>query len=580
MTPPDKTLFSYWRHWTALLVLTCVLCLSGLAQFPVIDRDEARFAQASVQMAESGDLINIRFQDEARNKKPAGIYWLQTGAIKAFGATGKRAIWIQRLPSVLGALLAVLMTYWGAARMIGRRGAFIAASMLSLSALMIFEAHIAKTDAVLCGLAASCLAALAHLRHSQGPRKTKLASWVFWISLGLSIMIKGPVLPLLAILTLITLAIWERRNAWMKQLLNWPAIIIFILIWLPWVITIWIATDGAFFVDSLGKDFGGKIISAQEKHSGLPGYYLGTIWITFWPGCFLLIPGFAFAFRAVKNKKSSDAPVIKAMRLCLAWILPYWVLVEIMPTKLPHYVLPLFPALAVITAAAAITLISVNEFKFIRRVNALIYLIISTVIVGGIMATTTYFEGVNYVFYMIGTFSGVAAIVATFALWRNKMFLGLLSAGLSTMILSLPTYQFILPTIPQLRIADQLKNTFEEQNIKLPRHGGPTLISTDFTEPSLVYHFGTNVDVSGKTDLLNMEALKQGRIIILDALKEKAGPKLDMIKIQAQEQGLCLKTSAPIKGFNYSKGDRVELTVNRSVPCPETESVTNEKPAE
>ena len=580
MQSPDKTLFTYWRHWTALLVLTCLLCFSGLAKFPVIDRDEARFAQASVQMAESGDLINIRFQDEARNKKPAGIYWLQTGAIKAFGATGQRAIWIQRLPSVLGALLAVLISYWGAARMIGRKGAFIAAAMLSISALMIFEAHIAKTDAVLCGLSASCFAALAHLRHNQNPGKFKLPSWVFWIALGHSIMIKGPVLPLLVILTLITLAIWERRNVWMKQFLNWPAIILFFLIWLPWAITIWIATDGAFFADSLGKDFGGKIISAQEKHSGLPGYYLGTIWITFWPSCLLLIPGFAFAFRAVKNKKNSDAPVIKAMRLCLAWILPYWVLVEIMPTKLPHYVLPLFPALTVITAAAAITLISVREFKIIRRVNALIYLIISTGIVGGIMAATTYFDGVNYVFYTIGTLSGVAAIVATFALWRNKMTLGLLSAGLSTIFLTIPAYQFILPNISQFRIADQVKIAFEEQNIKLPRHGGPSLVSPDFTEPSLVYHFGKEVDVSGKSDLLDIDALKQGRIIILDRLKNKAGPKLDMIKIQAQEQGLCLKTSAPIKGFNYSKGNSVELTISRSIPCPENGIITNEQPVE
>ena len=128
-----------------------LVSLPGLSNLPVIDRDEARFAQASVQMAESGDLINIRFQDEARNKKPAGIYWLQTAAIKTFGKTGDRAIWVQRLPSVLGALIAVLATYWGTARMIGRRGAFIAASMLALSALMVFEAHIAKTDAMLCG---------------------------------------------------------------------------------------------------------------------------------------------------------------------------------------------------------------------------------------------------------------------------------------------------------------------------------------------------------------------------------------------------------------------------------------------
>jgi len=75
-------------------------------------------------------------------------------------------------------------------------------------------------------------------------------------------------------LTLITLALWERRNGWMKKLLHWPAIVLFILIWLPWAITIWVATDGGFFVESLGKDFSGKIVSAQEKHPGPPGYYL------------------------------------------------------------------------------------------------------------------------------------------------------------------------------------------------------------------------------------------------------------------------------------------------------------------
>ena len=98
----------------------------------------------------------------------------------------------------------------------------------------------------------------------------------------------------------------------------------------------WVTTDGAFFAESLGKDFGGKIISGQEKHGAPPGYHFAAIWLTLWPTCLLLIPGFAFAFRAVKHNNQSDEPVIKAMRLCLSWIIPYWVLVEIMPTKLPH----------------------------------------------------------------------------------------------------------------------------------------------------------------------------------------------------------------------------------------------------
>jgi len=563
MNSPETPRFPYWKHWLMLIVLTLCVTLPGLAALPVIDRDEARFAQASVQMAESGDLINIRFQDEARNKKPAGIYWLQTGAIKAFGKTGERAIWVQRLPSVLGALIAVLATYWGAVRMIGRRGAFITASMLALSALMIFEAHIAKTDAMLCGLATACFAALAHSRNGD----EKVSAWVFWIALGASIMIKGPVVPILVGLTLITLAFWERRNQWMKSLINWPAISLFFLIWLPWAITIWIATDGAFFAESLGKDFGGKIVSAQEKHPGPPGYYLGTIWITFWPGCLLLIPGLAFALRAVRKAHQSEAPVIKAMRLCLAWIIPFWVLIEIMPTKLPHYVLPLFPALSVMSAAAAITLISVDEFKISRRVNAVLYLIMSTAIIAGIMAASVYFGENNYFYYGLGILSGLAAIIATFALWRGKMNMGLITAALSAIVLTLPTYQFILPGLSQLRTADQLSASLQAQGIALHRNEGPDIVSPDFTEPSLVYHLGSNIDVSGKTDLLDMEALKAGRIIILDQLKEKAEPKLAMIKIQAMENDICISTSAPLKTFNYSKGNPVEITMTRSIAC-------------
>jgi len=299
-------------------------------------------------------------------------------------------------------------------------------------------------------------------------------------------MIKGPVVPILVLLTIMSLAIWERRNQWIKGLLNWPAILVFFLIWVPWSIMMWIATDGAFFAESLGKDFGGKLISAQEKHPGPPGYYFGTIWITFWPACLLLIPGFAFAFRAVRHNKHSDAPVVKAMRLCLAWILPYWVLVEIMPTKLPHYVLPLFPALCIIASAAALTLLSVDEFKVTRRINAVIYLIISTVLIGVIMGASGYFGDIQNGYYIIGILSGFAAIVATFCLWRGNMKLSLITGALSTIILTIPTYSLILPNLTQLRPADKLVQLFEQKNILLPREGGPPVASPDFTEPSLV----------------------------------------------------------------------------------------------
>ena len=580
MSSPERIKAQRLKHIAALLLLSLLVFLPGLTNLPVIDRDEARFAQASVQMAESGEFLDIRFQDQTRYKKPSGIYWLQTAAIKIFSENGERKIWAQRIPSTLGALLAVFAVYWGAARMIGRRGAVIAAGMLALSALVIFEAHIAKTDAMLLGLSACCLGSLAHMRHGGG----KKSAWVFWLALGTSVMIKGPVLPILVLLTLLMLAIWERKNSWMKRLLNWPAIIVFVLIWVPWAIIMWNATDGAFFVDSLGKDFGGKLVSAQESHPGPPGYYLATIWITLWPTCLLLLPGFGFAFRAVRNGKGSDAPVIKAMRLCLAWVLPYWILIELMPTKLPHYALPLFPALCAMAAIAAVTLLNVKEFSVLRRLNAGIFLIISTILIAAIMAGQSFYGpsemSESLYVYLIGGVAGLCAIIASFALWHSKMTLGLITAGLAAVIMSVPTYQFILPNLTKLRVADQIAVIFKEQNITLPRHGGPAVVSPHFTEPSLVYRLGGSIDVTDKADLLDMEAFSKGRIIILDYKHEGTKAIMGTIRNAASQAKLCTKTAPRFKGFNYSKGDDVDIAIIRTVQCSSNEASGQSQPRE
>src|SRR5712692_826168 len=97
------------RPYALLAGLCLVLYLPGIAAIPPLDRDEARFAQATRQMLETGDFLRIRFQDEARNKKPAGIYWLQAVAVSAFSSPAATAIWPYRLPSLLGAMAAVLL---------------------------------------------------------------------------------------------------------------------------------------------------------------------------------------------------------------------------------------------------------------------------------------------------------------------------------------------------------------------------------------------------------------------------------------------------------------------------------------
>src|SRR5437016_10442790 len=112
----DRVWLSGWRPYALLAALCFALYLPGIAAIPPLDRDEARFAQATRQMLETGDFLRIRFQGEARNKKPAGIYWLQAASVSAFSNPEATAIWPYRLPSLLGAVAAVVTVFaFGAA---------------------------------------------------------------------------------------------------------------------------------------------------------------------------------------------------------------------------------------------------------------------------------------------------------------------------------------------------------------------------------------------------------------------------------------------------------------------------------
>ena len=161
----DFAVGSHPRAVALLLLVALLSFLPGFFSIPPIDRDEARFAQATKQMVESGDYIDIRFQDEVRYKKPVGIYWLQGAVVKAARALGfERAlttIWLYRVPSLLGAIGAVLLTYWAALAFVSRRAALLAGLMMASCVLLGIERLIAKTDAMLLLTVVAAMGAMA-----------------------------------------------------------------------------------------------------------------------------------------------------------------------------------------------------------------------------------------------------------------------------------------------------------------------------------------------------------------------------------------------------------------------------------
>src|SRR4051812_36441202 len=149
----DIVTASRLRAVAFLILCGLLLFLPGFFNIPPIDRDEARFAQATKQMVETGDFVDIRFQDEVRYKKPVGVYWLRGAFGETASAVGlPRAqvrILLYRVPSLFGAIGAVLLTYWTALPFLTRRGAVLAGLIMCSSVLLGAEARLAKTDAVL-----------------------------------------------------------------------------------------------------------------------------------------------------------------------------------------------------------------------------------------------------------------------------------------------------------------------------------------------------------------------------------------------------------------------------------------------
>ncbi|MEL6861995.1 MAG: glycosyltransferase family 39 protein [Pseudomonadota bacterium] len=329
-------LSSGWKAWLILFAITFTAAAPGVFHMPAMDRDESRFAQASKQYIETGDYLIIRYQDEYRNKKPAGIHWLQSGATHLLGEDENLDIWTYRVPSWLGAAFATLATFWCGMVLIGRRAAFLGAALFGATLLLTSEAHISKTDAMLVFLTTWGIGALARFYMGEVKNPKRLAL-VFWFTMGCGLLIKGPVTPMVAAYAGFGAWVWAKSGEgkggdWWRPLIWWPGPALAAAMFLPWLIAIQFATDGTFLQGAVGKDLKDKFAGASEGHAGWPLYHLSHIPVWFFPAVLLLIPGMTLAWTKLRGssdaarKRGTDALLVLlalgALTALATWILP------------------------------------------------------------------------------------------------------------------------------------------------------------------------------------------------------------------------------------------------------------------
>jgi 4-amino-4-deoxy-L-arabinose transferase-like glycosyltransferase len=537
-------------QFLALIAFGWLALAPGIRALPPIDRDESRYAQASRQMLESGDFVRIRFQDEPRNKKPAGIYWLQAASAWLTGDFPGSEIWPYRLPSLLGALAALALTYGFGRSLFEPRTALLAAGLLGASLLMGAVARQAHTDAALLATAAAAQGALGSLYLARRRRETgpQAAVLTFWIAEGAAILIKGPVVPAVSLLTLLALSVADRDRGWWTALRPGTGVPIMLAIAAPWFIAISISGDGGFVADAVSRDLLPKLVSGQEGHGAPPGYYLLSMMLSFWPGSLFAVPALVHAWR-----RRGDP----ALRFALAWLAPAWIMFELVPTKLPSYVLPTFPALALITAHLVIAAASGAATPLDRRwpkAIGLLWLALALVLAATPAAIGMALGGgLDLPALGLGLFGAALALWVAHTAWRRRWMEAATVAILGSAVMLAADFGWILPAEEPLWLSRSAAASIARYN-RSP-DGSAAVASTGYTEPSLVFLVGTNVALVGPEEAARRLAAAPDRLALVRTDEDAA------FRRAAERQAIAYRRLDSVRGFNYSKGQWVTLTL-------------------
>lgn len=645
MTLLDR-LASGGRGYILLFFLTFFTALPGVFTMPALDRDESRFAQASKQMLETGDYIMIRYQDGMRNKKPAGIHWLQAGSTALFSSPEAKQIWSYRIPSFIGGAFATCFVFWAGIPLIGRRAAFLGALLFGTGILLASEAHISKTDGVLVALTTLGIGALVHLRQSEQHRKR--LSILFWFAMGAGFLIKGPVTPMVVFLALVCHSLWRRhglkwpmvlnaglilifidnyidfgvadqiigygikgvgglalticglqfardewKEGWFRDLFWWPGPALWVLMVLPWFISIQMATSGEFFQGAVGKDLKDKVVGASEGHGGPPGYHLVYLFSHFFPATLFLIPGLVLGVRKARTGERGDDGVLFLM----SWLIPTWVVFEFLPTKLSHYVLPAYPALALLCGYATWKLIEGVKLPVSRYISLGIFLlgaILVSVVASRIGVSlfeaeaigdfkTASAEAIRESWAQIPviewplTFVGIAIIGTTITFVMRKYELAIAFALMTSMTLGWHVRVTFLPKETWVQATTTARAALAEV-CGLPDQkdcgASPSQIhAIGYAEPSFVFTTGTDVKIDPDSSAAlppASEAPVMAYVVNLES-KSVAKDTVEAIVAAAKAQDRCVRKSASHYAFNYSNGDPahfIALRVEKG-PCEE-----------
>jgi 4-amino-4-deoxy-L-arabinose transferase-like glycosyltransferase len=352
---PSAPIRTHARWLTGLALAFAIVWLATLGARKLLNPDEARYAEIPREMIASGDWLTPRLNDLHYFEKPPLQYWTTAAAFEVLGQTEFAA----RLWCGLAGLAGIFVVGWMGTRLFGRNAGLIAAALLASSLMYFALGHVNTLDM---GFTLFLTLAIgAFLLAQQTPVKSSAERnfmLLAWVAAGLALMSKGIVAMALPALAFgVYTAIEREYSAW-RRLHIVPGLILFLIVCAPWLIAVSLANPGFATFFFVHEHFARFLTDVHRRVEPwwyfLPYLVAGALpWVSLAP---------AALFTAWRN--DSQQPTFRARRFLVIYIAVLLIFFSVSHSKLPPYILPIFPALALL---AADYIVSVQSKKTLRR---------------------------------------------------------------------------------------------------------------------------------------------------------------------------------------------------------------------
>jgi 4-amino-4-deoxy-L-arabinose transferase-like glycosyltransferase len=550
-----------WPLTTAAAVAVFCVYLFIAAHSTLWDRDEPRFSQATVEMIKSGNYLYPTFNGSLRPDKPIMIYWIMSLAVRL---CGENEIGF-RFVAALSIALAMLGTYWIGRRVLNPRAAFWSAVVLACTPLAAFEGTMATTDAFLLLIFVVTMATLIH--SFQGSFSWKHAL-VFGLLCSAALLTKGPVgigIPILGTLGTCWLGRGEIEPNWKSQGLVKLAVaaVLGIAIFVAWGIPANNATvsklypKGEYLELGMGHHVVERASRPLEHHGGsfllmLP-FYIPVVIAGFLPWT-LFLPA------SLTRAKRGECGGIIGRALIFGWSVPTFILMTIVATKMPHYILPIWPALALsvgatIDAAQSGTLTDIDRSRI--TLGGWISMLLAIGVGVAIIALPQRYPA--ELLKTPGLLCGAAIVgisaTALVLLHRGKIVTAATFFPIAAVFVSVLVSLTILPAIEQYKLTPRMAREIET---KVP-HDVP-VVTSRFDEPSMILYLrrGVMKDLRIAKEIEAWFAQRSPGVLIMERSR----------LLQFQQESKMpqdLEEIVSVKGFDfysrefYTNGEAAEL---------------------